>query len=95
MEMVMGEDFHAPLPIGPVWIFNALSIKITKVKGGEKVMRVVSPSMRTSNEGFVTTLYKDSNGYHYCILLSPARAMEHIYTDGLRDKLGFNYKETV
>jgi hypothetical protein len=98
MKMIMGEDYHAFLPIGPLWVYNDLSMKVTDVKG-EKVMRVVSPSMRTPNEGnldylidlgFITTLYNDSNGYHYCKLLSPARVMEWIYTDGLRDQLGYN-----
>lgn len=88
MPMVMGEDYFPPLPIGPLWIYNPLSLKETDVNG-KKVLRVVSPSLKTPNEGFVTALYPDSNGYHYCKLLSPARVMEWIYTDGLLNKLGY------
>lgn len=51
MKMVMGDDYHAPLPIGPIWINNKLSMKVINVRGGGKVLRVVSPSMRTPNEG--------------------------------------------
>jgi hypothetical protein len=40
-----------------------------------------APTMVTD---LTASIYPDSAGYHYCKLLSPARAMEWIYVDGLR-----------
>ena len=45
------------------------------------VLHVQSPAMVTDVKAH---LYPDSSGFHYCKLLSPARAMEWIYVDGLR-----------
>lgn len=60
-----------------------------KKRAGRKVLEVVSPTMRTATDSLATKLYPDSDSMHYCKLLSSARAMEHIYTDGLRDQLGY------
>lgn len=51
-------------------------------------MQVTSTSFRTPEEGsWITDLYPDSNGYHYCKLLSPARAVEYILWAYLLEKI--------
>ena len=80
-NMVMLNDYFPPLPIGPLWIYNDMKYKEMKIDGNW-VMTVQSISFKTPEEGFVSKL--KANGYHYCKVLSPARVMEWIYTDGLR-----------
>ena len=38
----------------------------------------------TENKNLGNESYLDTVGYHYCKILSPARAMEWIYIDGLK-----------
>lgn len=90
MKMTFGEDVLPPIPIGPLWIYNAL--KYEQVKDDiskETVMRVSAPAMKTPLEGIIIHLYPDSAGYHYCKVLSPAKTMEWLYTDSLHAQLGF------
>ena len=47
-------------------------------------MTIQSPMMHTD----VDYKIKAAAGFHYCKLLSPARAMEWLYIDGLRAKGG-------
>ena len=47
---------------------------------GEKVIMVNSTALTTS----VDYPQKNSEGMHYCKVLSPAYAIEWIYVDGLR-----------
>ena len=47
-------------------------------------MTIQSPMMHTD----VNYKIKAAAGFHYCKLLSPARAMEWLYIDGLRAKGG-------
>lgn len=57
---------------------------------------VQSPYFAIKNQKDGNVSYLHPVGYHYCKLLSPARAMEWIYVDGLRyyDSLS-NYTETA
>ena len=77
--MVMGED-EGPYNVGPLWIWNPLKYKQTKDSSGEKILLVQSVMMRTP----IPYVIPVSAGFHYCKLLSPARAIEWIYVDGLR-----------
>lgn len=77
--MVMGKD-KGPYNVGPLWIWNPLEYKETTDISGNRINEVRSIMMRTS----VDFEIKASRGFHYCKLLSPARAMEWIYVDGLR-----------
>ena len=67
---------------GPLWIESPL--KLTPVRstasGNVTAMSVTAPCSHTS----VDYVIKAAAGFHYCKLLSPARAMEYIYIDGLR-----------
>lgn len=86
MEFI--EDYHFPVAIGPLWINSRLRLKEKQLEDGEWVLEVQSISMRTEIDSWINRLHPDSGGQHYCKLLSPARAMEWIYTDGVRRKLG-------
>jgi hypothetical protein len=77
--MVMGED-EGPYNVGPLWIWNPLKYKQTKDASGNKILLVQSVMMRTPIPYYIPV----SAGFHYCKLLSPARAIEWIYVDGLR-----------
>lgn len=46
---------------------------------------IQSPMMRTPTDYWA----KEAAGFHYCKLLSPFRAIEWIYIDGLYDRDGF------
>ena len=85
-RLVMGEDV-GPFNAGPSWIWKSLK---WDTKGrlnetdGKWYVEVRSPTMRTPQDYFI----KLSAGFHYCKLLSPARALEWIYIDSLRRKMG-------
>ena len=55
------------------------------IENGTRTWHVQSPAYVDSMSDFS---FK-SKGFHYCKLLSPARAMEYIYIDGLRAKLSY------
>ena len=80
---VMVDDVEAPIGLtGPTWIKKELVYKRTK----ENTIEVQSWTFVVP-ESPIKTKYLPT-GMHYCKLLSPARCMEWIYTDGLRTKLG-------
>ena len=85
VPMVMGED-KGPYNAGPLWIWTPLSLSKTTNSSGGAVLEVSAPMMRTPTDYFI----KASAGFHYCKLLSPARATEWIYVDGLREYYSIN-----
>lgn len=66
---------------GPVWIENPIEYKAS---ADQSVLNVYSPCSHTPVDYPIAS----AAGYHYCKLVSPARALEHIYIDGLRPKGG-------
>ena len=76
---VMGED-EGPYDIGPLWIWDPLKYKKTTSSGNDAI-EIRSPTLRTPLDFYIKVIA----GFHYCKLLSPARAMEWVYVDGLRD----------
>eukprot|EP00943_MAST-04B_sp_MAST-4B-sp1_P005999 g5999.t1 len=78
--LAFGKDL-GPYNAGPLWIYNALKYENAK---DESKMTIQSPMMHTD----VDYKIKAAAGFHYCKLLSPARAMEWLYIDGLRAKGG-------
>lgn len=89
MKMVMEKDSNVFIPIGPIWKSKKLSMNIFKKEDGEKVMKIQSHSLITRKSGISALVGNDLSGHHYCKLLSPARVMEWIYTDGLREHFGY------
>lgn len=85
VQMIMGED-EGPYNEGPVWIWKPLSYTDGKDASGRQTRVVQSVMMRTP----IDYPIKAAAGMHYCKLLSPARATEWIYVDGLRKYYGIN-----
>ena len=78
--LVMGQDIFLS-NAGPAWIWNPMEYKESSDKS---TVNVYAPSSHTP----VDYGLKAAAGFHYCKVLSPARAMEWIYIDGLRSKGG-------
>ena len=74
--MIMGEDV-VETSGGPSWIFTSMKYIDNDTK---TTLTVRSISMKTSTDYWI----KASAGFHYCKVLSPARAIEWIYVDSLR-----------
>lgn len=69
-KMVMVEDTQPPLPIGPLFINSKLGFKEKKYENGKWVLEVQAVAFKTPQEGFVTTLYPDSNGIFFSFCFS-------------------------
>jgi len=70
---------------GPTWIHDALAYTPSKDK---KTVEVQSHYFPLKNKNLGDVPFIQTVGYHYCKLLSPARAMEWIYVDGLKEFYG-------
>lgn len=81
--MQMGPDDVLSLP--PLWIGTPLAFSQANSTAPLKVVSASSPT--ATNYPILPSLVA---GYHYCKLLSPARAMEWLYIDSLRGRLGLN-----
>lgn len=80
-RLTVGNDIQPLLPIGPLWIDNNLHYDSVTLTSGEQVMQISSPTFMTDLHSFNII---DTIGFHYCKLISPARVLEWMYTDGLR-----------
>ena len=78
--MAFGKDIFLS-NAGPAWIYNPMEYKESPDKS---TMFVYAPCSHTPVDYPIAS----AAGYHYCKILSPARAMEWIYIDGLRAKAG-------
>jgi hypothetical protein len=81
---VMGQDIDV-CPAGPCWIWRELNFNATE-SGDSMVLR--SPQFSTATDFWLPK----TRGFHYCKVLSPARSMEWIYVDGLREKYSLKSK---
>merc|ERR1719387_1033724 len=81
---VMVDDIEAPIGLsGPEWIKKTL----VYTRNAQSKSIEVQSWMFVVPESPIKSKYLPT-GMHYCKLLSPARCMEWIYTDGLRRGLG-------
>jgi hypothetical protein len=78
---------------GPLWLYARLKFSEKTGKDGTEVMEVAAVSQRTEQDYWQKHFpfprphaVPDPGCYHYCKLLSPARAVEWILVDGLRRK---------
>ncbi len=80
--LVMRDDIN--IIVYPLWSSRRLTFTAGALPDGTPVMEVAAPTMR-----FEIGL-PAVGGLHFCKLLSPARAMEWVYVDGLRLRGGLN-----
>jgi len=92
MRFVFADDI--PKQGGPLFLDAHLQFNEVVDEMGEKVMQVASPMQKTEIDYWQRhfgpiprpSFIPDPGCFHYCKLLSPARAMEWIYVDSLRAK---------
>jgi hypothetical protein len=88
---------------GPLFLDAHLQFNEKTDASGEKVIEVAAPMQKTEIDYWEKhfgpiqrpSFLPDPGCFHYCKLLSPARAMEWIYTDGLRSKRGLGASPTT
>lgn len=89
-KLLVDEDLST-CKAGPCWIWDPLRFKRDDDKN---IVTIQSVYFATENEYTYpcgeTKLIPCSAGFHYCKLLSPAKALEWMYVDGLRNMLSTN-----
>merc|ERR1712173_246466 len=80
--MQMGPDV-GPYNVGPLWIWSNMEYNSNSDK---TLVTIRSIMMKTS----VDFIIGASAGFHYCKVLSPARALEWIQTDSLYARGGLS-----
>merc|ERR1712217_296472 len=88
---------------GPFFIYSRLQFNEVTDASGEKVISVAAPMQKTEIDYWKKhfgpiprpSSVPDPGCFHYCKLLSPARAMEWIYVDSLRAKRSLSPSVTI
>lgn len=79
VPLSMGEDVGC-LENGGLWIYLPMRYKQTRDSAGREMLQLRAVQLKTDVKYKIGIFA----GMHYCKLLSPARAVEWIYVDGLR-----------
>jgi len=95
-KYTFGDD--QPMGGGPLFIYSRLKFDELEDTKGEKVIQVSAPMQKTEIDYWKKhfgpiprpSSVPDPGCFHYCKLLSPARATEWIYVDSLRSKNGLS-----
>lgn len=87
VKMVFAEDRSPIIPGGPFWAYAPLKFE-KKTTDGITRLVVSSSGLATSLDTVFRVFSEWVPGMHYCKIISPARVVEWIYTDSLRDRLG-------
>merc|ERR1711879_947506 len=96
MGYVFGDGI--PKQGGPLFLDAHLRFDEITDTSGQKVIQVSAPMQKTEIDYWKRhfgpvprpSFVPDPGCFHYCKLLSPARAMEWIYVDSLRAKRGLH-----
>merc|ERR1712232_630405 len=91
-KYVFGDDI--PKSGGPLYLYARLQFDEKTDSSGEKIIEVRAPMQKTEIDYWQKhfgpiprpSSIPDPGCFHYCKLLSPARAMEWLYVDSLRLK---------
>jgi len=86
-QLVIGNDLSTCIA-GPCWIWDRLKFERDNEANTVNIQSVWFASENVNN--YPCGEQKKipcSSGFHYCKILSPARALEWMYVDGLRNKL--------
>ena len=76
LPLRFGADADAT--VGPQFTYGSLSYTLANATDGSAFVWVNSTTLRTPTDDVLAP------GFHYCLLLSPARAIEFIYVDSNR-----------
>lgn len=95
-KYVFGDD--VPKAGGPLFLYARLQFNEKTDSSGESVIEVKAPMQKTEIDYWAKhfgpvprpSAVPDPGCFHYCKLLSPARAIEWIYVDSLRLKKGLS-----
>lgn len=89
-QLKTAPDAYAVCPGGPCWIWDPLRFKKDDEANTAAITAVAFSEPNTNpfpcGEG---KMLPCPAGMHYCMLFSPARAVEWMFTDGLRNKYGY------
>jgi len=93
-KLQVGSDVNTICPAGPCWIYDPLQMNKNNTANTVTVKGVYMFAGNSNpfpcGEG---KLLPCPAGFHYCKLLSPARALEWMMVDGLRNKMSFAQKQ--
>jgi hypothetical protein len=90
VPMMFEEDTDPLVPAGPLFTSSSLKVWEDTDTQGMHVLKVQAMAFKNPHENWVTKISPILGGYHYCQLLSPARVIEWIQTDGLRKHMGLH-----
>jgi hypothetical protein len=89
--MVFEEDMDTFLQIFPLFVSTKVKFTDATDMNGNPTLLVKAAAMKVGQENILAKVVPVlDGGVHYCKLLSPARVIEWIQTDGLRKKMGLN-----